>query len=106
MTVPLLSVGTTWAGQAEMAAAAQKRDDYVAALNRGDYAAELTTVRFLAAQGNATEQHNLGVMYENGRGVAKDYAEAFKWYRLAGEQGDARAQVNLGVMYEEGLGVA
>ena len=51
-------------------------------------------------------QFNLGVMYENGRGVEKDEAEAVKWYRKAAEQESAVAQFYLGVMYANGRGVA
>ena len=50
-------------------------------------------------------QFNLGVMYENGRGVAKDEVEAVKWYRKAADQGYASAQVNLGTRYWLGNGV-
>ena len=48
---------------------------------------------------------NLGVMYDNGKGVPQDYQEAVRWYRLAAEQGDDYAQSNLGVMYATGKGV-
>ena len=58
-----------------------------------------------AEQGNADAQYNLGVMYDNGRGVPQDDKTAVKWYRLAAEQGDASAQSNLGVMYGTGQGV-
>jgi len=74
-------------------------DEGVAAYDRGDYAAALREWRPLAKQGNANAQYNLGIMYNNGRGVPQDYAEAVKWYRKAAEQGMAEAQVNLGVMY-------
>ena len=47
----------------------------------------------------------LGLMYQNGRGVAKDEAEAASWYPKAAEQGDARGQFNLGKMYGLGRGV-
>ena len=40
-----------------------------------------------ADQGNATAQHNLGVCYENGYGVAADQAEAQRWYDLAKQNG-------------------
>ncbi len=50
-------------------------------------------------------QANLGIMYENGRGVAQDYAEAVRWYRMAAEQGNAIAQLNLGLGYAKGQGV-
>ncbi len=59
-----------------------------------------------AEQGDATAQHNLGVMYATGEGAAENDQEAVKWYRLAAEQGDATAQSNLGVMYFNGEGVA
>ena len=58
-----------------------------------------------AEQGNADAQFNLGVMYDNGRGVRQDYAQAVQWYRKAAEQGYADAQYNLGVMYAQGQGV-
>ena len=59
-----------------------------------------------AEQGHTDAQNNLGVMYLNGEGVAKDYSEAVKWYRLAAEQGSYQAQVNLGFMYATGKGVS
>ncbi len=80
-------------------------DEGVAAFNRGDYATALREFRPLAEQGNARAQYNLGVMYENGRGVPQDYAKALQWYRKAAEQGVALAQNNLGVMYRKGRGV-
>ena len=61
--------------------------------------------KVLAEKGEAFAQYNLGVMYENGKGVPENDADAVKWYRLAAEQGRARAQNNLGVMYENGEGV-
>ena len=54
--------------------------------------------RLDAAQGDATAQLSLGVMYA----MAKMDAEAIVWYRLAAEQGLASAQLNLGVMYDLG----
>jgi TPR repeat protein len=62
--------------------------------------------RAAAAQGNAWAQYNLGVMYNDGHGVAQDYKEAVKWYRLAADQGFPQAQGNLGRMYGLGRGVA
>jgi TPR repeat protein len=58
-----------------------------------------------AGQGDAQAQFNLGLMYDNGRGVTKDYTEAVKWYRKAAAQGNADAQFNLGTMYSNGEGV-
>ena len=58
-----------------------------------------------AKAGDAGAQYNLGVMYDEGEGTARDYAEAVKWYRKSAEQGHAPAQHNLGVMYREGEGI-
>ena len=44
-----------------------------------DYAAIVNS----AERGDATSQYNLGVMYDNGRGVLQDYVLAHKWYNLA-----------------------
>src|SRR5258708_4872363 len=60
----------------------------------------------LAAQGGAEAEFNLGVIYENGQGVAKDERKAFEWYEKAAAQGLAKAQFNLASMYSRGLGVA
>ena len=62
-------------------------------------------VELVQAQGNASAQFNLGLMYANGDGVPKDAAEAVKWYRKAADQGNAHAQFILGVMYANGEGV-
>ena len=80
-------------------------DDANAAIQRGDYAEAARLWRPLAEQGDASAQHNLGWMYENGEGVPQDYAEAVKWWRLAAEQGNAHGQNNLGWMYADGRGV-
>ena len=50
--------------------------------------------------------NNLGFMFQNGRGVARDEAEAARWYRKGAEAGDLKAMANLGWMYRNGRGVA
>jgi TPR repeat protein len=80
-------------------------DDAVAAYERGDYATAFRLMKPFAEKGDAKSQHNLGVMYDYGRGVQQNYTEAMKWYRKAAEQGLPDAQHNLGVMYEKGQGV-
>ncbi len=77
----------------------------MAAAKRGDYATALREWRPLAEQGHAEAQHNLGLLYGNGRGVSQDDAEALGWWRKAAEQGHAEAQFNLGFMYYNGRGV-
>ena len=51
------------------------------AAQSGDYATALPFFEPLAEQGDATAQFNLGIMYENGKGVPKDYKTAVKWIR-------------------------
>ncbi len=75
------------------------------AYSAGNYAKAAKLLRPLAKQGNAWAQFNLGVMYDEGKGIAQNYKEAAKWYRLAAEQGDSDAQYNLGIMYFNGEGV-
>ena len=77
----------------------------VDALNAGKYSTALAEFTPLAEAGNVTAQYNLGKMYRNGKGVARDYAEAVKWWCLAAEAGNADAQNKLGVMYHDGEGV-
>jgi TonB family protein len=79
-------------------------DDGQAAYDRGDYETALRLWRPLAEQGSARAQNNLGVLYENGKGVPQNVVEAVKWYRLAAEQGYAGAQNNLGLIYAIGRG--
>ena len=52
----------------------------LAAYERQDYATAYRQWRPLADQGNASAQHNLGLMYERGQGVRQDYAAAVSWY--------------------------
>ena len=55
---------------------ADPMDDGQAAYNREDYAAAQRLWRPLAEQGVARAQNNLGVMYENGKGVRQVVNEA------------------------------
>jgi len=49
---------------------------------------------------------NLGVMYEEGQGVARDTAEAARWYRQAAERGLPMAQMALADLYANHRGPA
>jgi len=55
-----------------------------------------------ADHGYARAQYNLGLLLEDGRGVAKDAAAAATLYKAAAEQGLAQAQVNYGLALAEG----
>ena len=75
------------------------------AYQKGDAKTAFSEWKSSAEQGNATAQNNLGVMYENGKGVLKDPKQAVKWYQKAADQGNATAQSNLGAMYINGTGI-
>jgi hypothetical protein len=68
------------------AASAASLEDAIAAYHRGDYATALAILRPLAAQGNATAQSNLGLMYAQGHGVARDHARAAMGHGLPAKQ--------------------
>jgi len=70
MTALVLGVGPAWSGPLE---------DGRAAYGRGDYANAMRILLPLAENGNANAQYDLGLMYDNGRGVAQDYPLAAKW---------------------------
>lgn len=80
-------------------------EDGQAAYDRADFGEALAQWRPLAEQGIARAQNNLGVLYENGKGVPQDINEALKWYRLAAEQNYGGAENNLGLIYALGRGV-
>ena len=96
LTGLLGSAGAVWA---------QGFNKGLKAAQSGDFATALKEWKPLADQGDAVAQSNLGVMYDNGKGVTQDSAEAVKWYRKAADQGYAMAQSNLGLMYGNGNGV-
>jgi len=81
------------------------KEKAAAAWHRHDYVTAEQLYRSLAEKGDASAQHSLGKMYENGQGVRRDPAEAAKWYRLAADQGHTGAQFYLGGMYASGDGV-
>ena len=57
-----------------------------------------------AEVGSIEAQLQLGLAYEEGRGVPQSDELALKWYRKAAEQGSAKAQNKVGVMYALGHG--
>ena len=65
----------------------------------------MVSARRRAGYQDAGAQYNVGIMYQDGRGVPQDETEAVRWFRLAANQGFAVARVNLGFMYQDGRGV-
>jgi hypothetical protein len=66
-----------------------------------DAAEAVKWYRKAAAQGHDGAQHNLGLMYELGKGVPKDGKKAVEWYLKAAEK-DSGSYLNLGSMYSDG----
>ncbi len=70
-----------------------------------DYPEALAFYAQAAAQHHVQAQNNLGLLYAEGKGAARDDAQAEAWFRRAALQGHAGAQNNLGVLYEQGRAV-
>jgi tetratricopeptide (TPR) repeat protein/uncharacterized caspase-like protein len=62
--------------------------------------------RKAADQGHLHAMSNVGLMYLNGVGVAKDGAKALEWFHRAADKGDAAAAGYIGLAYYYGRGVA
>ncbi len=62
-------------------------DEFTAAYKRGDYASAFLIAKRLADQGNNFARYNLGVMYMNGQGTAKDYDAAIRAFESARGEG-------------------
>ena len=58
-----------------------------------------------AAGGDVPALYSLGLMYEQGYGVAQDKYQAALCYRQAAEKGQVQAQYRLGYLYYHGQGV-
>lgn len=71
--------------------------------NRTEEAFRLLSARFPTT--SAVAHAYLGVMYDQGYGVASDLEQAAEHYCYAAERGHASAQFNLGRMFETGRGV-
>ena len=97
IVVALIFAHKAWGGDFE---------DGMAAAERKDYATAFEKFRSAAMNGNRDAQTFVGMMYNEGKGVAQDYKEAVRWYRLAAQQGDATAQLSLALKYDKGEGVA
>eukprot|EP00058_Branchiostoma_floridae_P025964 XP_002611454.1 hypothetical protein BRAFLDRAFT_117215 [Branchiostoma floridae] len=70
----------------------------------GDIRHAVDMFRIASAAGSAKAQYNLGVCYEQGRGVDRDLRKAAELYQQSAEQGHGRAQYNLATLYLHGGG--
>lgn len=80
------------------AASAGDFDTGVLAYTRGDFARALHEFRSPAEEGHTEAAFLLGVMYRQGKGMAKNLAEASAGYRKAADQGHAEAQFSSGAL--------
>jgi|GEM_PF-2023301 len=55
-----------------------------------------------AEQVDAQAQYELGLKYENGKGIKKNIGLALKWYRKAAENGHVGSMIDLGWFYQNG----
>ena len=70
----------------------------------GKYQQALDILQPLAASGDPYAQFTIGVMYDDGRGLAKNLKLAHRWYLKAARQGLADAQFMAGMFYAAGRG--
>ncbi len=61
-------------------------------------------LRMAAERDHRDANRELGIMYENGRGVPQSYVDAAYHYLRAAKQGDPFSQYCLGYFHEQGLG--
>ena len=59
----------------------------LAYIGREDYDKAMEWYQRAAELGNLAAVYEIGVMYENGWGVAQDYDKAMEWYQRAAELG-------------------
>ena len=72
---------------------------------KGDFGGALAKWKPLADKGDARAQFNLGVMYDEGRGVLQSREDAVLWWKKAAKSGNPHAKHNLGLAYLSGDGV-
>lgn len=96
----LVLLALAWAGAARADFA-----DGTRAFDAGDYSRAFEIWLPLAREGDLAAQRNIGLLYQSGRGVARDSSEAARWFRRAAEAGFDRAQANLAALYLNGDGV-
>lgn len=61
---------------------------------------------YAANDGNASARYNLGLLYQQGQGVAQDFHQARVHFEEAAKKGHAAAQCSVATLYQNGLGGA
>ena len=57
-----------------------------------------------AERGQSQAMLNLGLLYEQGLGVARNFTKALEWYQKAGNAGEGEGYMRAGQCYEIGIG--
>ena len=76
------------------------------ALARKDYAEARRLYDEAAAARYPMAPHNIGGLYEGGKGVPLNYSEAVRWYKKSADAGEPIAMIDLAWLYETAHGVA
>ncbi len=79
-------------------------EDGAAQYKRGAYGQALNSWRGLS-QTDATVQNNIGIMYMDGKGVARNMPLAVQWLSRSAANGSSLGQNNLGGLYRDGKGI-
>ena len=74
------------------------------ALEQQDYKRALYYLSFLAANGDARAQYNLGIMYRDGLGVKKDDVQSLAHFVEAAENGHMLGNYSVGLAFLAGKG--
>ena len=74
------------------------------ALKEGDYKTALRYISFLATNGDARAQYNMGVFYREGIEVKQNDVEALRWFLESAEGGNMLGQYAAGMAFYQGHG--
>ena len=66
---------------------------------------DLSQLEKEANQGNSKAQHDLGILYLEGKDISKDERKAFQWFEKSAKNKYGKAQYQVSFMYAEGIGV-
>lgn len=80
-------------------------DSGLFAYSMGNYAEAAREFEASARRGEPQGEYYLGLLYEEGQGLARDYALARQWYLKAADRGDIDAAFALGRIHAQGLGL-
>ncbi len=84
-----------------------KNKDYFAlgvkAYQQGNYPEMISNWEKAVEQGNTNAQYNLGICYENGRGVEKNLKKSFDLFYNAAQNNHIGSQYKIGVYYAKGI---